>query len=224
VALFAEGHAGERLADLALRTAAAGARTIAVPAHVLDAASPVRQPSGVVALARRPPASLDGALERAPQFVLVLAAVQDPGNVGAAVRAAEACGATGVVATAGTADPFGWKALRGSMGSSFRLPVSAGAPAPDVVRALRARGLRLLATVPRGGTPLPDVDLTRAAAVLLGGEGGGLDASLLDSADERVSIPMQPRVESLNVAIAAALMAYEAARQRSAAGAPRARP
>ena len=148
-------------------------------------------------------------------MVLLLNQVQDPGNVGAIIRAAEACGATGVVAGEGTADPFGWKALRGAMGSTFRLPVASGQTLADAVGSARAAGLRVFATAARDGTPLAACDLRGPSAILFGGEGAGLPQDLLDASDERLTIPMRPPVESLNVAIAAALVLYEAARQRA---------
>ena len=148
-------------------------------------------------------------------MVLMLSQVQDPGNVGAIIRAAEACGATGVVAGEGTADPFGWKALRGAMGSTFRLPVASGQTLADAVASARAAGLRVFATAAREGTPLAACDLRGPSAILFGGEGAGLPQDLLDASDERLTIPMRPPVESLNVAIAAALVLYEAARQRT---------
>lgn len=210
----------ERLADsrLAARLQSAGTRVVAVSSAVLDAISPVRSPSGVVAIAQRPAASLDGALAKAPALVLMLHDVQDPGNVGAVVRAAEACGATGVVCSEHTADPFGWKALRGGMGSTFRLPLAVRQALPAAITTARAGGLRIFATTARGGASLPDCDLRVPAAILLGGEGSGLPPDLIDAADARLTIPMQAPVESLNVAIAAALVVYEAARQRLTRG------
>jgi TrmH family RNA methyltransferase len=205
-------------ARLAQRAAARGARVVAVTQAVLSAMSPVRHPSGVVAIARRPSATLADALDRAPQLVLMLADIQDPGNVGAIIRAAEGCGATGVIASRASADPFGWKALRGSMGSAFRLPV-ARQPLDGAVAAARDRGIQVLAAVPHGGKPLPLCNLRRPSAVLLGGEGAGLAADLAARADEQLSIPMRPPVESLNVATTAALVAYEAMRQRDGAAA-----
>lgn len=202
------------VADAVARARRCGARVVAVTGSVLAAMSPVRSPSGVVAIARRPSLGLDAALGSPPQLVLLLADVQDPGNVGAIVRAADGCGATGVIAGEGTADPFGWKALRGSMGSAFRIPVAARQPLAVAISAARERGIVIYAAVPRGGTPLPRCDLRRAVAVILGGEGAGVAADLLAQADERVSIPMRAPVESLNVATAAALVAYEAMRQR----------
>lgn len=214
VAAFLDPAAAASPGTLASRAAAAGARLLAVAPQVLAAMSPVRHPSGVVAIARVRPATLDAALAGDPPLVAILHEVQDPGNVGAAIRAADACGATGVITTPGTADPFGWKALRGSMGSAFRVPVAAGASIGEIESALAARGVPLVASVPRGGTPLSDADLTRAAAILVGGEGGGLPVDLAARSAARITIPMRPPVESLNVAIAAGILLYEAARQR----------
>jgi len=141
--------------------------------------------------------------------------VQDPGNVGAIVRVAEAAGSTGLVAAAGSASPFGWKALRGSMGSALRLPVVAGVTADEAVAIGRGRGCRIVAAVPRDGRPIFDADLAGPLVILIGGEGRGLPGPLADAADERVTIPMQAPVESLNAAVTAALLLYEARRQRS---------
>lgn len=199
---------------LAARAAAAGVRVVTVTPQVLAAMSPVRQPSGVAAIARVRPATIDAAVAGDLPLLAVLHEVQDPGNVGAAIRAADACGATGIATTPGTADPFGWKALRGSMGSAFRLPVAVAVPLPAIEAALDAARIPLVAAVPRGGTPLPDADLTGPVAVLVGSEGAGVPAGLAARAAARVSIPMRPPVESLNVSLAAALIFYEAARQR----------
>jgi TrmH family RNA methyltransferase len=213
VAAFSEKHAQGRLLTLAARTSRLGAKTVAVTEQVLAAISPVQRPSGVVAIAHRPSTSLEQVFAGEPQLVLLLSEVQDPGNVGAIVRAAEACGASGLVAGAATADPFGWKALRGAMGSTFRLPLTRQRieSALDVARGY---GARVFAAVPRGGTPLPACDLRGPSAILLGAEGGGLPKTWLDAADDRLTIPMRGQVESLNVAIAAALVLYEASRQR----------
>ena len=141
--------------------------------------------------------------------------VQDPGNLGAIVRVAEAGAATGVVAAGSCADPFGWKALRGSMGSALRLPVASRGRADDAIARARRHGCRIVATVARGGHLLFDVNLKMPIAVLIGGEGSGLAPSLVAAADERVTIPMQAPVESLNAAVTAALVVYEARRQRT---------
>jgi TrmH family RNA methyltransferase len=180
---------------------------------VLDAASPVKTPSGIAALARWQPATLDRALGGPRPFVLAAVDVQDPGNFGAIVRSADALGATGVVAAGASADPAGWKALRGSMGSSFRVPVSK-ATVDDTLAAAKAAGLRVDAAS-MDGAPLDHCDLTGPSMVLLGSEGLGLPPAALGAADDRIAIPMRPGVESLNVAVSAALMLYEARRQRS---------
>jgi TrmH family RNA methyltransferase len=209
---------GERLANgpLADRLRREGVKVVLVTDAVLSAMSPVQTPSGVVGIAHRPTATLENVFATRPQLIAVLHDVQDPGNVGAVVRAAEGCGATGVICSERTADPFGWKALRGAMGSTFRLPVAAGQPLDEAIALARAKGLLLFATTARGGTSLPECDLRGPAAVIFGGEGAGLPAVLIAAADARLTIPMKAPVESLNVAIAAALVLYEAARQRHA--------
>jgi TrmH family RNA methyltransferase len=208
-----EMRAGET-AGIAAAVARRGGRVLSVSDQVLAAMSPVQHPSGVVAIGRAPVSRLDAVFAPAPQLIAVLAGVQDPGNVGAIVRTAAACGATGVIAVDGTANPFGWKALRGAMGGTFRLPVAARVSLLEVVAAARERSVRLVAAVPRDGTPLPRADLRSPVAVLLGAEGTGVTDTMLAAADEAVTIPMRPPIESLNVAVAAALLFYEASRQR----------
>jgi TrmH family RNA methyltransferase len=195
------------------RAASAGARAVRVPSQVLAAMSPVTQPSGIVAAGRAGPVPLARVFGSGSDLVLLVQGVQDPGNLGAIIRTAEACGATGLIAGAGTADPFGWKALRGSMGSAFRLPIAAD-HLMTAIAAARASGLRVIATVPRGGTSLPKCDLRQPCAIVIGGEGSGLPDQVLETADDRLTIPMRAPVESLNVAVAAGLVLYEARRQR----------
>jgi TrmH family RNA methyltransferase len=195
--------------------ARAGADIATVAAPVMDAISPVRTSSGIVALGERPDPAGDRVYGALPPLVVVAVDVQDPGNIGAIVRVAEAAGATGVVAAGASANPFGWKALRGSMGSGLRLPLASGLSADAAVADARRRGCRVVATAPRDGTSVFDIDLSGPVAVLIGGEGPGLPSLLLEAADQRVTIPMQPPVESLNAAVTAALILYEARRQRS---------
>jgi TrmH family RNA methyltransferase len=118
----------------------------------------------------------------------------------------------------GSADPWGWKALRAAMGSTFRLPVSREDDVLGALKQLASSGLSVLATVPQNGALMYEVDLRRPAVLVLGGEGGGLTQDVLSAADELVTIPMMGAVESLNVAVAAALLGYEARRQRDATG------
>ena len=187
---------------------------IAVPDRVLLAMSPTKTPSGVVALARKPARNADP-FDGEPALALVADAVQDPGNVGALSRAVEAAGGNGLVLSGRSADPYGWRALRGSMGSAFRLPIGTRSKGVEAAAEAHARGLQVIALRPGRGTSIYETDLRRSLALLVGGEGSGLDPALLAMADHLVSIPMNPPVESLNVAVAAGVALYEARRQRS---------
>jgi RNA methyltransferase, TrmH family len=207
-----------RARRLATSLAGVGVRVVQVSDSVLEAMSPVTTPTGVVGIAARPKANLDSLLP--PQvsnpFIVVAVDVQDPGNLGAMVRVAEAAGATSLVAAGASADPFGWKALRGAMGSAFRLFVASERDASAALDLFKSRGVRLVAATPSVAERFDRVDWTIPTAVLLGSEGTGLPSELIERADLKVSIPMQPPVESLNVAVSAALLAYEARRQRAA--------
>jgi TrmH family RNA methyltransferase len=244
IAAFSErqlGSARAPLAQMAADVKRQGGRVLGVSDQVLAAMSPVEHPSGVVAIGHLGPATVAGAFSTTrgtkavplgsdpnlaprrgsdpnePPLVVVLAGLQDPGNVGAIVRTAAAFGATGLVTIDGSANPFSWKALRGAMGGTFRLPVAARAQLPDVIAAARQTNVLLVAAVPRGGTPLPQIDLRRPAAILLGAEGAGVPDKLAGAAAELVTVPTQRPIESLNVAVAAALILYEASRQRQEA-------
>ena len=190
-----------------------GAQVTRVSADVLHAASPVRTPSGVVALARRPRPAIDRLFAPAPALIVATLDVQDPGNVGALVRSAEAAGATGLLAVGASADPLGWKALRASMGSAFRLPTARIADAAALLAAARDGGVQIVA-LEAGGVAPADLDLTRPTCLVLGGEGRGVPEAVLARSDGRLRLPMRPPVESLNVAVAGALALYAAAAQR----------
>jgi TrmH family RNA methyltransferase len=181
---------------------------------VMAAMSPVRSPGGIVALARRPATDPSRLYAGAAPLVLVACDVQDPGNLGAIIRAAEAGCATAVVAAGACADPWGWKALRGSAGSALRLPIGTSANPISALDAAHHHRCRVLAAVPRHGRSLYDCNLRPASAIMIGGEGPGLDAAVLDRVDEHITIPMRSTVESLNAAVAAAVLVYEALRQR----------
>jgi len=199
---------------LAEHLLADGADVFIVSRKTLESMSPVRSPSGAVGIARRTLPSLTDALDSRNALTVVAYDVQDPGNVGGIMRTAEAAGATAFVATASTADPLGWKALRGSMGSALRLPI-VRAEIADVLRALRTAGIETSVLVPRDGRPLFEVDFRKPSALILGSEGAGVPDELLQQVDRRITIPMQQPVESLNVGVAAALVLYEAYRQRN---------
>jgi TrmH family RNA methyltransferase len=182
---------------------------------VMSAISPLRSPSGIVAIARLKPASLPEICQPSDALIVAAVGVQDPGNLGALLRAAEAGGATGAVVCGASASPFSWKALRGSMGSVLRLPLAVGLAPEDVLTRARAFGVRVMASLPRGGTPPAEIDWRGRVLLFVGGEGPGLSPETIAACDARVTVPMRPPVESLNVAVAGALLIYEARRQRA---------
>jgi len=200
--------------DVARTLESAGAPVVTVTDAVFQAMSPVRSPSGIVAIARHTPADASAICQAKNGFTLVAADVQDPGNLGALIRAAEAGGITGMVVTGASAHPFSWKALRGSMGSALRLPVASEPDVTAIVKCLRAAGVKTVASVPRGGHGPDEIDWTGAVALCLGGEGPGLSNDIVAQCDDRVTIPMAAGVESLNVAVAGAILIYAARRQR----------
>lgn len=191
-----------------------GAEVYQASSEVIEAASPARSPAGVVAIARFSAIGPERVFVAGADLVVAAVGVQDPGNVGAIIRVADAAGATGFVATTGCADPLGWKALRGAAGSAFRVPVTYGLSAAEACAAARTAGLKIIATCPAEGTDHDTLNLTQPSLLLLGGEGPGLPDDLIAAADARVRIPMRPPVESLNVAVAAGVLLFEARRQR----------
>jgi TrmH family RNA methyltransferase len=201
--------------SLAEKLAASGSEVLIVSRSVIEAMSPVKTPSGAVGIGRHALVPLPTALGARSPLVVLAHDVQDPGNVGALMRAAEAAGATAFVACGTTADALGWKALRGSMGSALRLPI-AKANTEEALRACRHAGIRVFALAPRGGEPFFASDFRAPTGLLVGSEGAGLSPDIIKQVDREVSIPMQGPVESLNVAVAAALVLYEAFRQRHA--------
>lgn len=209
-----------------LRALAAALRARGLEPRLVDDAlaatlSETETSQGVLAIARRPCFDAERLCAApAPLLLLLLLGVQNPGNLGALLRSAEAAGAHGALLCAGCADPFSWKALRGAMGSAFRLPHLTLRSLDEAVAWLRARGVRVVAAVApssRGAVACFEADLRGPLALLLGNEGRGLDASALALADARVTIPLRGAVESLNVGVAAGVLLFEAARQRTGA-------
>jgi TrmH family RNA methyltransferase len=192
---------------------------VELTAAVFDSAVETESPQGIAALMEIPRFSFAEALAGPKPLVVMTAALQDPGNFGTLVRSAEAFGASGVIALPGTVSVWNSKALRASAGSAFRVPVIAEKPGPAFV-ALRERRIPVYAAVPASAdgeaVPCSDVDLSAPAAILIGNEGSGLSAELLERTGQRIAIPTPGPVESLNAAIAASVLLYEAARQRAA--------
>ncbi len=180
---------------------------------VFASAVETESPQGIAALVGPPRFSLDGALAGTDPLVVVAAGVQDPGNFGTVIRSAEAFGASGVLALPGTVNVWNPKVLRASAGSAFRVPVVYERSA-SIFDALARRRIPVLAAVQNDGIPCSQANLAGPAAVLIGNEGSGLSAELLDRAQARIAVPMPGPVESLNAAVAASILLYEAARQR----------
>jgi TrmH family RNA methyltransferase len=178
---------------------------------------------GILALAKAPAWKEEDLFAGAQPLIVVLAGLQDPGNLGTILRAAEAFGASGMLTTEGTVSPFNAKAIRAASGTLFRLPVLLNLTAQQIIRLLQSRKAVLLSSAAHSGRPLPDVlttDGTGALALALGSEGAGLPRELA-AIGIPVSIPMAPQVESLNVAVAASVLLYEIARLRQTSAAQR---
>jgi TrmH family RNA methyltransferase len=187
---------------------------LAIPYELLSEAVTTETPQPIAALAH-PRHWPWEALFSSNALVIVLSGIQDPGNLGTILRSAEAFGATGVICLSGTVSRWNPKAMRASAGSVFRLPVIASSEA-KAMQHLREVGIQIYAAMAREAKPIGTVDLNLPSAVLIGSEGAGLSAELAAQADARIVIPCPGPVESLNAAVAASVLLYEASRQRQA--------
>jgi RNA methyltransferase, TrmH family len=214
--LFRESAQG--IAERLLPQIGAHVETVVVPDRVFDGAVPSENPQGVAALVKLKEYSLEDLFERVQVGpILVVAGLQDPGNLGTILRSAEAFGSAGVVLGEGTVSRFNSKVIRASAGSVFRLTIVTGKATGGleaVSQKLRAEKVRLIATSSHKGTALDEANLTGSLAIFIGSEGAGLPRSLMTQMDETVSIPHSSRVESLNAGVAASIVLYESARQR----------
>lgn len=213
-----EAAVSPKLGDIDLRDALAecSGSFLDVSDSLLQRLSALETPQGVAALLRRPLYD-DGALlgdELAP-LVVAAAGLRDPGNVGAVVRTAEAAGATGCMTLRGGADPFRDKAVRGSMGSVFRLPVQHGHTVEDALAFARKQRLQVVVADGAGAVPYTSVDLRRPTLLVVGAEAAGVESAWIEAADQHVRIPLRAPVESLNAAVAAGVVLFEAQRQRT---------
>ena len=202
--LAAEEAAGE------VEERAAGVKLVVLPDALFAQISATETAQGVMALVEPPVWSLDRVFG-GQSLVLVLDGVQDPGNAGTMVRAAEAFGASGVVFVKGSVSPFHPKTLRASAGSLFRVPFVAGMEASLVPEEAHNRRVRLFAAVPEGGDT--NADFTAPCGLVIGSEAHGV-GDVLRAVSHEVSIPTTG-VESLNAAMAASILLYEARRQRA---------
>ncbi len=227
---------GSRLLD---GLKAEGCRLSLVSEEVLASVSDTRTPQGIALLATRPrtganvltaqmktegarvegsgPPLREGDEELAETelpLVVIIHGINNPANAGAILRAAEAAGANGLIVTAGSTDIFSPKALRGAMGSAFRLSLWTGADFNEALRWCRQYGLRTIGSTLSAAKGHTEADWTRSCALVLGSEASGLTSAEVEMLDDAIRIPMRAPVESLNVAVAGGIILYEAARQR----------
>jgi RNA methyltransferase, TrmH family len=198
--------------------------TIEVSAPVLAKVAFGDRSDGIVAVVEAPRLTLDELTARLPSdrepLLVVIEGLEKPGNLGAVLRSADGAGASAVIAADSLTDPFNPNAIRASLGTIFALPVALASSA-ETVHWLENRGIRPVAAVVDTDRPYTSADLTGPLAIVLGSEARGLSAALRNDALERVSIPMAGIADSLNVSIAAAVLLYEAVRQRSVTREPR---
>jgi RNA methyltransferase, TrmH family len=216
--LLATERAAARHAGLVNLARQRGAQVTLVAEPVLAALAATTTPQGLVAVLPSVLRPLE-ALPPSPRLVCVLAEVRDPGNAGTVLRTADAFGADAVVTTRGSVDPQSPKAARAASGSLFHLPVVAGAPWPALRAALRERGLRLVGADPHAAATVDEAPLADPVALVLGNEAHGLPAEVAADLDLLVRVPLAGRAESLNLAAAAAVLLYEATRDRREASA-----
>lgn len=207
----------ERAARLIEQLGRVSKKLASVNERLLASISYTKTPQGIVLLAVRPAsdeASFKARQPAAPHLV-VMHGISNPVNVGAILRTAEAAGVTGAIATANTSDPFSPKALRGAMGSAFRLPIWTGTDYLDVIKWCAERGIRTIGASAHSPKLFTEIDWRGASALVVGPESSGLSSDEIAAVSEAVSIPMQGSVESLNVAVATGILLYEAARQKA---------
>lgn len=200
---------------IARRAFDAGIRVFELAPGVMEHVADTVTPQPVLAVAAYVDVPLEAVL--GTDTLVVCVNVRDPGNAGTVLRSAEASGVGGVVFCDGSVDPYNPKTVRASAGALFHVPVVAGGNPVEVLERIGESRFRRLGTVARGGASYTDVDLTGRVAVVLGNEAHGLSDATAAVLDELISIPMQGRTESLNVGMAAAVVCFEAARQRRAA-------
>jgi TrmH family RNA methyltransferase len=211
---FAEDRRGASLLEALIRD---GQRSTIVSEAVFASISDTKTPQGIVLLASRPNTQRSDLLKSLGKIrlLVILHKINNPSNAGAILRTAEAAGAWAVILTEGTTDIFSPKALRGAMGSSFRLPLWTGASFDEALSFCREQVIRTVCADLRAGRAHTEIDWTVPSALIVGPEAAGLENAEIALADESLRIPMHAPVESLNVAVATGIILYEAARQRA---------
>ena len=213
----ASAHGADLIVAIVALAAERGVPVHRVEAGVLAGVSDVVTPRPVLAVVEIPRhtvADLAAGARASGRPLVVLVEVRDPGNVGTIVRAADGAGAAGVVCSVGTADPWAPKVVRSSTGSVLHVPVVSGVSLDAVVEVLADAGVPLVVTSSHDGTPYDEFPLGAAHALVFGNEARGVSGDIATAASGRVAIPLDGRAESLNVAMAASVLLFEAQRQR----------
>lgn len=187
-------------------------RTTLFSQEIMEKVSDTKTPQGILAVARQPQYEIKDLMAGDKTFLLLLEDIQDPGNLGTMFRTAEAAGITGIIMSRGTVDVFNPKVVRSTMSAIFRQPFICTEDFQGMLQQLQQEGVSILAACLEGSVPYYDADYRTPCAIAIGNEGNGLSEATIAQADERVRIPMKGQIESLNAAISAGILMYEAAR------------
>lgn len=185
-----------------------------VSGEIFKKMSDTKTPQGILCVIKRPEYTLDRLLDAQAPLLIVLESIQDPGNLGTILRTGEGAGVTGVILGGDTVDIFNSKTIRATMGSIFRVPFVYVEDLDKALASVKEKGIHTYAAHLGGKTYYDSFSFRKATAFLIGNEAKGLSAHLAMQADSLIKIPMEGEVESLNAAVAAALLMYEALRQR----------
>ena len=214
--IYVTTEAAERHAAIVAAAREADLWVHEVTPEVLAAMSDTESPQGIAAVCRVLDLSLHDVLADLPTdaLVCVLTNVRDPGNAGTVIRGADAAGADAVIVSDASVDVYNSKVVRSTVGSLWHVPLVVGPSVPEILQALRERGVRLLAADGAGTTLLPDADLTGAHAWVMGNEAWGLPLEVRAVCDDVVRVPIHGHAESLNLAMAATICLYASAEAR----------
>ena len=183
-----------------------------------ESISDTKTPQGILALVSCLSYSLEDILEQSKKSLLILENIQDPGNLGTMLRIGEAAGLSGLIMSEDTVDIYNPKVVRSTMGSIFRLPFICAGDLKALVKNLKEHNIKVYASTLKNSSSYGSFDYTLDYAFIMGNESGGVSEELCRLADDSLHIPMQGQTESLNVSVAAAILLYEAARQRGLGG------
>lgn len=191
----------------------------AVPAEevtdkVIGHLTDVGTPQGIIGLVAINASDLGELFEQSEPVILILDGIQDPGNIGTIIRTADAFGISGIIMTKNTVNPYSPKVIRSTAGSIFNVRITSSDFPENIYAALKRRGIKIVATTPDAGSSIIESDLSPPLAVIIGSESRGISDESAKASDEKISIPMVGKSESLNAAVSASVVLYEVMRQR----------